>query len=137
MLNAIVDLGMLFRRGGGKARNVFGPVATRRQKIRKHNNLRRATSHTTIEGLRNRGFGEFHMSRLDNRKLRLRGKASCRFVQHLVAFTTPRSMIDNNNANNCGHSDLKHSRQSGQSTIPPFFSLNTSMKDTGYAADVD
>jgi hypothetical protein len=104
--NEPFNLWMLFRSSGGKPRNVFGPVATGREKVRKHDNLSRTTLNTAIERLRNRGFGEFHMSRLDNRKLRLRGKASGRFVQHLIAFTTTRSMIDNNNANDCGHSGL-------------------------------
>jgi hypothetical protein len=102
-----VDARMLSGRVSSKARNIFRPVAARRQEVGKHNDLSGTSSDTTIEGLSNRRFRKFHMRWLDNRKLRLRGKSSSRFVQHLIAFTTTRSMINNDDANNREHEDLE------------------------------
>ena len=101
------DSWMFFCSGSRKTRNVFGPVATRGKKIRKDDNLCRAASDAAIKGLRNGRVGKLHMSRLNNGELRLRGKASGCFMQHLIAFTTPRTMINNNDANNREHEDLE------------------------------
>lgn len=85
--------------------NVFAPMLSREQKIGVQDHHFRAASDTMIEGGRNRRFGQFHMSGLDDRITTALLEHLHHIQQHLVGFRTTRPVVDHD------HADSIRSRQ--------------------------
>lgn len=92
------DIGVIFCSGFHKGRDVFGPVAAGRQEVWEDNNLRRALFYAGCKRLSNRGFSKFHVRGFDDRVLRLRSETFGGGVEHCIALTTTRTMVDDNDA---------------------------------------
>lgn len=84
---------------GSQSWNVFAPVPSGRQKVRKDHNSRGPLRDAAIKCGCNIRLSQFHMGWFDNRKARRQTKLLDGSQQHIVAGCLSRSMIDDDNTN--------------------------------------
>ena len=94
----IANPGMLARGCRGEMRNIFAPMASRKQKIRENDDRLSTAGHAPRKGGVDRRLGQLHVRRLDDRKAGGRCELSDYIQQQLVAFAPTRPMIDNYHA---------------------------------------